>query len=468
MQNSSRPIGPWPQPSPRFPDEDVPTVFNFSDFEKRDFATWILSRYAKQICLDWLPAAKEAFTQTGLEEVTDREFADYFEHTTLAKFLNPVFEAIDKKVFSQWLKARKAGGVEYYKVDFTPVKILESVDPTLHMAPSVSLFRRGGDGELACLAIRMNGLTIRPENEGAWELAKYFVLQGASLTTTILAHPKVHFPMDTINAVTKSILPATHIVHRLFEPHMRFTLPLNHRVQWSEHSILTNDQERIYAPYPSTGASNCRFKAVSFSGLEGNSSYPKYSFAPRPAPIHAQFGQFIDAYYETILSFTRKVCQHIDPRDPDLKLWAKHISKILPGFPNEKQILKGECLAEVLAFYIHDVSVVHAAEHYTYSTLPIRKAPLRLRVPPPQSLDMAPVDRKKLNRSIDLFRHQMAWRIFFTPTNLTLLKESKYRFEEPVLQKAARQFIQDLKTTERSMPTRNYIPLDQISASIQY
>jgi hypothetical protein len=46
----------------------------------------------------------------------------------------------------------------------------------------------------------------------------------------LLDHVKVHFPNDTIDAITKSVLPKWHVVHQLLMPHFWLTLPVNNAV----------------------------------------------------------------------------------------------------------------------------------------------------------------------------------------------------------------------------------------------
>jgi hypothetical protein len=87
------------------------------------------------------------------------------------------------------------------------------------VAPTVSLFSRDASGRLMPLAIRVRDLLLTPEDGEAWELAKYFVLQGAVHELVLVVHPRVHLPMDTVNAISRTALPRTHLLARLLEPH---------------------------------------------------------------------------------------------------------------------------------------------------------------------------------------------------------------------------------------------------------
>jgi hypothetical protein len=61
----------------------------------------------------------------------------------------------------------------------------------------------------------------------------------------------------------------------------------------------------------------------------------------------------------------------------------------------------------------------------------------------------------------------MAKRMFFSPSNLTLLKDAQYSFSDPDLSGAGHTLISNLKSLDRTLK-RRFIPLDEISASIQY
>ena len=97
--------------------------------------------------------------------------------------------------------------------------------------------------------------------------------------------------------------------------------------------------------------------------------------------------------------------------------------------------------------------------------------PLRLRVPPPDSKDVPPLDRKKMIHWIDLFKHHFERKMFFAPRNVTLLMDTQYNFFKPheqPLRELNKQFLENLKKTEQNLTVYNYIPLNQISRSIQY
>ena len=87
----------------------------------------------------------------------------------------------------------------------------------------------------------------------AWWLAKYFVLQGAIHRINLVDHIKVHFPGDTINAVTKSVLPRWHLINQLLVPHFRLTLPVNNTVLEGQRSIINRDTWYPWSPVTARG-----------------------------------------------------------------------------------------------------------------------------------------------------------------------------------------------------------------------
>ena len=150
-------------------------------------------------------------------------------------------------------------------------------------------------------------------------------------------------------------------------------------------------------------------------------------------------------------------------------MWANYIAQYVPGFPNAQQMLKKDVLAKALTSYIHNCSVSHAVDHYTYSRIPLEHSPLRIRIPFPSPQNSTfKLDLKDVVTREDYIRHKFANLMFFKENNLTLLADVNYAFKQPELKKLVREFHADLKQTEKEMPTENYIPLSEIAASIQY
>jgi hypothetical protein len=78
---------------------------------------------------------------------------------------------------------------------------------------------------------------VRP-GDPAWDLAKLYLLQGAAYHVQFVVHPALHFPMDAVNAITKSAVPVTHPLLQLLLPHSGYQLPLDHAVLESAESLV--------------------------------------------------------------------------------------------------------------------------------------------------------------------------------------------------------------------------------------
>lgn len=99
------------------------------------------------------------------------------------------------------------------------------------------------------------------------------------------------------------------------------------------------------------------------------------------------------------------------------------------------------------------------------------KMPMRMRIPPPARRNIPAFDHKKLRTFVDTYKHRMEWRMFYMPTNVSLLYNIDYGFTTPELQKINREFLENLKATEQSLQgkgIRNFLPLKKIASSIQF
>lgn len=454
---------PWPQANPRYPDGMPPAVLEIPWEEQVDFSLHVLSRYHLTERLYQPVAHLYAAAYPGLAEIRDPVFAGLFNDRLFSKFLNPTLDERDRHLFQDYLYYPGT----LFKVDFAPLGDAPLL-PGYYAAPSVTLFGRSGEGVLYPLAIHLNGLTLEPTDGHAWELAKYFVLNGAACMTITGVHALLHFPMDSVNAVTKSALPSGHLLSQILSPHLRFTLMLDRTVLEHPRSLLDNDQRATYTPFAATADGVRGLIRDAYRGLPGNSSYPAYRFPRRPPLIPSAFGSHLQAYYACILEFTRQVLAHLPEGDPDVTTWANHLHQWLPGFPDGEEIWEGDSLAESAAFILCDVSVMHAADHYDLAQIPLNMVPLRLRIPPPTSKDAPPFDRRQLVTHDDTFRHAMAHELFVRPHTLTRLGSVDYRFTDMDLYRLNCQFLSDLMDLDTRLSGSGFIPLEHVACSIQY
>ena len=490
--------GPWPQPSPREPLGTAPEVLHLPWREKLDWQLNIGARYLRDLFLCSPAALAKSLRFRELPRISDREMNDVLTRGLYSRFLAPLDE-VDRQTFAADL-AGDAG--EFYKYDFTP---LADVDPyeDMFVSQSVSLLRRSApdtdDFELRATAIGADRLVLRPGDGAGWELAKYYVLQGCSYATLFTAHPNVHFPYDTINAVTKGSIPRDHLLFRLLIPHLRFSLVLNNAVLQSKGSVISDWQATLYDPFTARASDGLMaFFVAGYNGRDGNSAYPGYSYPMAEADLDlppTAYGTFLGRYFEPFRLFAQAVVNEMPADELSYcQEWSRWIAGWIDGFPelrfrpdhgSEEQVarndrqhrLEGEKarLAWAIAVLLWDVTVVHSTDHHDFAHgVPVEYKCFRLRQPPPSAAGGS-LDRSRLSRKIDLFKSHLAHRMFFAPTTVTKLVDVEYHFGNDERGKALRDeenaFKERLRSVEAGLRADGvpiYMPLDEMAASIQY
>jgi len=498
--------GPWPQPQPAHPFGFAPGVVHVPPDEIRHWNRTTGLRYTWTVLTYWPAAAWYAWTHRSLEPLSDEQYEEYLTHSALSKFISNELNEPEKcpeneklRIFAEFLK--KEPGETFWVSDFTLVKDMKTY-PGIYVAPTMALFKGelvNGKRKAVAIYFPNNQLMLTPQDGNAWELAKYFVMQGASLRISLSAHANLHFPYDSINAISKSALPKDSVLLRMLLPHLELSLELNHNVLNSSTSPVQNPHYMPYAALPAGPAGLMTLFLYGYHGMlndppqdpEGNPienpSYPKFHLQLEPKHYHTDYGTFLMAYFETIRKFVHSVIGLI-PQDEfvDIQVWANYVCHYVPGFPSGDEIFRKDkygnllfhtnaiddnLLAKAIANIVWDLSVGHAADHYNYSTININHMPFCIRVPPPDSKSIPAIDRRKMIKWIDIFRHKYERQMFFIARNVTLLKDVRYNFDKPgeeALRKLNDEFLQNLKDTEKNLAVFNYIPLDQISRSIQY
>ena len=118
-----------------------------------------------------------------------------------------------------------------------------------------------------------------------------------------------------------------------------------------------------------------------------------------------------------------------------------------------------EIVARALTGFVHTVSVWHSAEHHVYGELPVRVVPQRLRVPLPTGNDV-PIPTDQWVRPTDVFRQEMARRMFYEAHTVRAILEVDYGFGEPALKAAAGDLAEALRRCDRGVP-RRFIALEK-------
>ena len=459
--------GPWPRPSPLALGDEMPsTAVLLPDQELERFRVTLVKRYNRQVRYGWIKPYLESLFFRGLEPLSDEDLLCTLTDTVHSRFLNPVLDPIDEEAFGPILREHSRAD-QIYKVDFSALALVEPL-PEIYFASTVTLIQRDREGMHSLLAIAIDGVVLRAGCGPAWELAKYFVLQGSAIHSIECFHPLVHFPYNAANALTKTLLPKNHVLFRLLLPHLDLQLPLDYGAMYHPKAVTRNNQEEIYTPFGDKENSIFNLISAGYRGIEGNSSYPGYRFELGSGTIHSDYGIFLQQYYQTILRFVEQVVTQIPDSDPYVKRWAKVIGQYVPGFPDDQEILRLGILAQTVATMICNYSVTHTTDHHSYAGHSEKVVPLRLRVPPPKSENEPPVDPGDLLSKRDFFRYRMAHKMFFKPTILYRLGEVDYQFETPDLQQLNGEFHDQLRQTDRDMPVKRFARLDELATSIQF
>lgn len=456
--------GPWPQPSPNHPFGEAAAVLHIPLVEKLDWWLKIGSRYVTDWLFTWPASLVRAICWGGVSAVSDQEFSDYFYHTSYAKFLTSEFNDQQKKMFSSVMDAKK----KYLLVDFVGMKILKPIKGVQTEACMV-LFEEKANG-IEPVAINLRDYVVNPKDGDLWMLGKFIALMGAANHIVVATHPRLHFPMDSINAITKSAVPMSHKLFKLIIPHTELTLKLNYQVLNNPISLLQNKSWMVYAPFPASGESMRDLVVLGYHGIKDNFCYPKYFFPLRgPQKVHSSYGTFHDLYYKVYFNFVKEILSDIKTGDEIVTAWANYIHMEVPSFPNGVEIWKDENFYHAVASYIWDVSLGHAADHKTYAEIPLNKNPMRVRVASPQKKDSSFVlNLKKVASIMDQTKLDMANKLFFKPVNVSTLIEVDYPFTNEKDMKIVEKFLANLKEVEKNLPMKNYMPVDEIPVSIQY
>ncbi len=452
----------WPRPCPRSPDRMPPAVFGIPESDYREFMAKIVSRYVRTITHGTAPAIRAATTDV-VPPIDDRELERLCWETCFSRLLVPTLDPIDEERFAHVLPGARARG-QVYKIDHSHLD-RQTPLPGIRMAPTVGLFTLDG-GRPRVVAISVRGRVFEPGQGESWARARAFFLQGCSLALVVGVHASLHFPGDSVIAVSREVLPHDHPIARLIEGHSYLQLPLNYGVRWNPRSVAWNDQREIYTPFPATGEETFEGFADHYAGIEGNSGYPGYRYPMAAPTFPGPYGDFLRAYHAVVLDFCRAVAARVAPYDRGVARWGDALASLLPGFPDAAALEDSETLARALAGFVHGASVWHSVEHHVFGQIPVRHAPQRLRIDPPSGHD-APVPFAEWMSPTDVFRQEMARRMFYEAPAVRSLLEVRYGFTDPVLEAASAAFFEALRECDRRVPLR-LMPLDRIACSIQF
>lgn len=460
--------GPWPQPSPWHPLREAPEVLNVPLMEKLLFDQTIGLRYLKTQAGYPPMAAAYAVQNLNYMGPDDAGFESIMltkgAYTRFLRRLSPADES-----YCLRCQVPLSGGSNWYIMDFRAMQLIEPLEG-MYVAPTVVLVHQDDNGKRSIRFIIINNLCVAP-TQPAWAAAKIFALQGAAYHILFVTHPAIHFPMDSVNAITKTAVPLTHPLFQLLIPHTNYALALDNTVLESSYSVVNNNAQGTWFD-PLTGeAPNLKLLfAAGYSGLEEMpDSYPRYNYQAPVVNFDSAYGRWLQAYYDrAFLPFCTTVAERILSayvnENTYVTRWAHYLSMCIFGFPKASEILDRDVLAATLAHYMFDVSISHGADHATFGAVSPADKFLRIRQAPPKTVD------DSLNGPIadgdDLFRAAMAQAMFFVPaTMLPNLNDTGYGFTDPVLFEAQLAFHQHLKEVSLDSSLEHFMPLVPDSAS---
>lgn len=453
--------GPWPQAPVVDPDFYAP-VLNVPAQDRLDHVGFIVARYLRQLVREVPGAAAQALRGPRLVDVSDRELASILTETSLGQFVMLADQATPHPDFLLSMSPDEA----YATMDFSLAPIDELL-PGVHSAPVVVLLRRDGEG-WAVVALRVHRRVVTPGEGDAWRLARWYALQAAQTRLVSSAHPRLHFPADVVNAVTRSVLPKRHALRRLIEPHTRFTLGLHEAVIHHRRSTIHNSQRELYNPFPYTTEGMHRLVAAGHKGIACNPAWPAWRFGDLFLGAHVPYGRFRRAWLDAWAGFAAEALDGVAADDPHVRAWADHIAAWLPGFPDGRAIGAGGELARAAAIYLCTVSTFHTADHHSYAAIDLEKMPWRLRRAMPADGHVGALDRDALVSPEDFFRAKLAHAMFFKPAVITSLRDVAYDFDHPGGRAAAQRWSRAMDALDRQWAGSGFPASAQIASGVHY
>lgn len=455
--------GPWPQApavDPRF----YAPVLNVPVRDRLDHVQHIVSRYLGQLVTE-LPAAAIRAVQRGrLTLVDDAELARVLTDTSLAQFVSVGLDAASREAFAAVIGDDDPA--DFARMDFT-VAPRHLTLPDVFAEPVLVLVRRAAT-RWTVAALRVGARVVTPAEGHTWTLAKCYALQAAQTRLVCASHPRLHFPADVINAVTRSVLPASHAIYQLIEPHTRYTLGLHEAVIHHRRSTIHNSQREIYNPFAYRSEGMRDLVAAGHQGVEGNDAWPAWRFGEEFRGEHVPYGRYRRTWREAWDRFASEALAHVDPREALVRAWADHIASWLPGFPNGDAIAEEGCLARAVATYLSCVSTFHTADHHSYAAVALEKMPWRIRRPFPQEGAVEAFDPDTLLTPEDSFRSRLAHPMFFRPSVITSLRDVTYAFTHPDARAAAARWSVAMDALDAAWAGSGYPRADEIASGVHY
>lgn len=480
--------GPWPQPSPSHPLICADEVLHIPQMEELLFNQTIGLRYLKARMGYPAYAAQYAASVAGWTGVTPERFDTIMLDTIYTRFRTPLHpdetEALAKAFAEDPEILAELSSGAWYKYDFTAMDMVKPI-PGTYSAGTKVFVRFDSDEDSATGSTRIISVrdTFIHRDDSSWGIANCYALQGAAYHVLFVVHPAIHFPMDSINAITKTSVPMGHPLFQLFLPHSTYSLPLDNAVLESSMSVVNNNAQGTRFDPLTADAYNLKLLfGAGYNGVTAEDNgpqylpgaYPRYNYMkphmyrapgsknsdPRDHLFNSEYGRWLGAYYEVFLEFCRAIATEIKADKGQLdyvKHWAKYCHNHVHGFPMPAEVageVEGheDTLAEVMAIYTWNNSVSHGGDHWSFANQvsPVEKC-LRIRRAPPTRRDEAPVDNAateggQIFSPNDMQRAALCQYMFFQAWAIEPnLAETQYAFTNPKLLAASMEFHVGLK-----------------------
>lgn len=476
--------GPWPQPSPSHPLICADEVLNIPPIENLLFSNTIGKRYLESQ-IGYAPAAAAyAAMMADWKGVTPERLDTIMLKTLYTRFTVPMTKD-EKDACTAAFKGEPAILQEiatgtWYKYDFTAMDMVHPLKG-MHVAPTKLFIRRGTDGA-HCKIIEVGGVHVY-RTDSSFGIATLYALQGAAYHVLFVVHPALHFPMDSVNAITKTSVPMGHPLFQLFLPHSAYSLPLDNGVLESSASVVNNNaQGTRFDPLTADAYSLKLLFGAGYSGLGpkyrtgqdqyDSVAYPKFDYMqPRmydpkdTGPnqwFDSEYGAWLADYFKNaFLPFGQAIATYIKTSKDDslrdyVRTWARYLSTHVNGFPTPDDCIPpvgapdNDKLGRALAIYIWNNSVSHGGDHWSFANeiTAVEKC-LRLRRPPPATRTEDPVDNTKqlIFSPNDMQRAALGQYMFFQAWAIEPnLIQTEYAFTDAALLGAVKTFHAALKT----------------------
>lgn len=448
----------------------APSVLHLPAAELAEFNRVIVQRLSRQLRTRIGPALAFALKHQEAPLIPDSEHIRQMSETLFSRFMTTDLDAQDRTVLGPL--AERPGTV--YKLDVRASSMLTPIEGVYTTGSVVYLHRAQPQERCTPLGVAFwyddAPLLIQPGDGDAWELAKHYAVMGASYLGLLGTHTLVHFPTDSVNAISKAVLPPEHTLFKLLAPHLYIQLCLDFSVQHIDKSPYHNNQTEFFTGLAYDGpTSPWRITRAVYAGVPGNPTFPGYRFPRAVEPTHSDYGDFLLGYYQVFRTFVAEVLADVSTDDPLVARWAAACGQYVRGFPTLEELADHAVLVDTVTYVIWNASVLHSTDHYSWGTIPILERSLRLRVPPPRSRTIT-LDRRAMTTAEDRFRLCLTDQMSLTPTPFveTRLMDVDYGFAQPALQKAQQRFHAGLRAYDAAPGVTRHIPLADIACSIQY